>query len=165
MNSDEEFLEIRSSLINALLPPFMKHVFYNSSFVFLLYLIYWLFDLLFDFPYDFLVILSLVFLTLSISFILILKNVIRIRAKSYKFYAHYMEEHYKLFHEENHTINYKQITDIEVKKNVWDRMCGVGDLIIHTSNDESIDSEKALIIKDIRKPELLKKQIIERIHL
>ncbi len=160
-----DFLEVKSSLINALLPLFLKHVFYNSSFSVFVYLIYWLLDLIFNLDYDVLVILSIVFLTLLISFILILKQVIQIRSNSYKFYAHFLEEHYKLFHEENHTINYKQITDIEVRKDIWDRICGVGDLIIHTGNDEYSDQDKAMIIKDIKRPEHLKKQIMDRIHL
>lgn len=85
--------------------------------------------------------------------------------REYRFYSHHIEEKFTFFKEETHSINYKQITDIEVKKDLWDRICGVGNLIIHTGNDLDSDNDSSLIIKDIKKPVFIKEQIQERIHL
>lgn len=162
---NKEFLLVKSSLFNALIPQFLRHTFYNSSFFVFLYMVYYLFDKILELDYDLEVILLLVFITLLISFLMILRDLINIVFRTYKFYPRRVEYNYKFFKEENHTINYSQITDIQVKKNIWDRICGVGDIIIHTGNDLYHEDKKSLTIKDIRKPEIIKEQIAKRIHL
>ncbi len=136
---DSNFLLVKSSLINSILPKFLKHAFYNSAF--------------------------LVFLTLFFSFVKVSRDFFNIYFREYRFYSHHIEEKFTFFKEETHSINYKQITDIEVKKDLWDRICGVGNLIIHTGNDLDSDNDSSLIIKDIKKPDFIKEQIQERIHL
>ena len=78
-----------------------------------------------------------------------------------------MEYKYSFFREETHSVNYSQITDIEIKKDIFDKVCGTGDLLIHTSNDGLFGDRKNdyLTIRDVSKPDYLKQQIMERVHL
>ena len=77
-----------------------------------------------------------------------------------------MDVEFKFFRVENHSVNYSNITDLQVKRNIWDRICGVGDIVIHTSNDDYGDSEtKALILRDVRHVEKIKEEISRKIHL
>ncbi len=167
METSKDVIILKPHVINTLLPKFLKHVFWNSGFFVFLYMIYWLVDNFFNVGYNnYEVILFFVFLTIIISFFIILKDVIDVKATEFRFYAHYLEHRYKFFREDNHSINYSSITDIQVKKDIWDVICGVGDVIVHTANDDYDNgSRKSLVLKNVKNPDKIKSEISKRIHL
>jgi len=159
-------LIIKSNLINALLPDFLKHLWYNLAFTLFLGLLYFFIGLFYNWTFDIYTIFYLVGITLFLSFLAISIDLVRISNTKYRFYARHLEYHYSFIKENTHSINYSQISDIEVRKTLWDKLCGVGNLIIHTSNEDFKDPNKDyLVIKDIRAPDYLKQQIMGRIHL
>lgn len=169
MKKDKKCLVIKASLFNALLPKFLKHFWLNSGFTLVLGLIYFLISTFFELSFNIFTIFYLVILTLFISTIMISKDLIKILNTKYLFYARHMEYKYSFFVVESHSINYSQITDIEIRTNIWDHMCGVGDLIIQTSNDKLLDKNGVdkdyLRVRDVKNPEHIKNQIMSRIHL
>ena len=156
----------KSHLFNSLFPDFIKHFFYNLFIFGILYLIYFLINLFYDLPYKFETISILIFLTIFISFIKILKDLIVLLNTKYFLYETHIEKKFKFFKIENHSINYSQITDIQIKINIWDRICKTGDIILHTGNDDYGNSKKSndLIIKDIKNPQKIKQKIMEKLH-
>lgn len=129
---NKDVLELKPSLFNLLMPHFLRHLFWNSLFFAFIYCIYYLVKLSSKINYDLEIIFLLVCFTLIFSFIKILSGIIINVCTTYKFYAHYVEYEFKFFKEKIHSVNYSQITDIQVKRTLWDRICGVGDLEIHT---------------------------------
>ncbi|MDA3855475.1 MAG: PH domain-containing protein [Candidatus Woesearchaeota archaeon] len=156
---------MKSHFINTLMPKFIKHLFWNSIVFLILYGIYYLLDNSAKYDFDTIIILSLIFLTIIFSIIKISKDLIKILNTTYEFHPNHLEVKYKFIKEETHSINYKQITDIKVNKTIWDRICKVGDIEIHTAND-SFHNEKttALILKDIRHADKIEDEITRKIH-
>lgn len=167
MEEKTNCLVIKANLMNALLLDFLKHIWWNSAFAIFLGMVYYLVSLFLDLPFNMYTIFYLVAITLLLSVFMISKDLIRVTRTKYLFYARHMEYNYSFIKTETHSINYSQISDIEIKKNVWDRICGVGDLIIHTSNEDLSDDSESdyLRVKDIKNPENIKNQIMSRIHL
>lgn len=164
MKVHENKLTLKPSLLNALFPRFMRHLFWNGIFFLGLYLIYMVIDYFFDLGFNVEVILMLIFFTIAFSFLKIFKDMIVMIATSYIFYPHSVEKKFDFFVQKSHSANYKHITDIHVEKSIWDRFCKVGDIVIHTSNDSSHGEGKgSLILKDIKNPEILQQQLNQRI--
>lgn len=165
MEHSKDHLTLKAHTLNAILPKFLKHIFYNGLFFLFLYGVYLLVDYSANLDFDSQMILWLVGLTILFSFLKILKDLIIIRATEFNFYSTHVEYKFKFFREENHSINYSHITDIEVKKTLWDRVCGVGDIHIHTGND-SYDGVNTndLVLNDIRNPDKVKSEILKKIH-
>jgi uncharacterized membrane protein YdbT with pleckstrin-like domain len=158
-------LIMKSHLINAILPKFLKHLFWNGVIFIFLYGIYKLVDYSANYNKDFEVILYGIIITILFSIIKISKDVIIILNSVFYFYDYYLEKKIKLFHEDVHSINYSSILDIKVKKNIWDRMCGVGDILIYTANDEYLDKKlKAIVLKDIKNPDKIKRELHQKIE-
>lgn len=95
----------------------------------------------------------------------ITKELIIIHSTTFEFYPHRLDVKYKLFNEKIHSVNYINIADIQTQKTIWDRICGVGDVIIHTTNDDYLDEKiKAIILKDVKHADQIKEEITKIIH-
>jgi hypothetical protein len=116
MVENGDCLVIKSSLTNAILLDFLKHCFWNLAFVFFLGMFYYLVSMIYNLSFDVFTIFYLVLITIFLSVIMISKDLVRILNTKYIFYSRHIEHHYSFFREETHSINYSQITDIEVKK-------------------------------------------------
>lgn len=157
-------LVLKPNIINALLPRFLRHTFWNGFFFLSLYLIYMVLDFYFNFGFNLEMILALIFFTLFFSFIKILKDLVVNLATSYIFYPYSVEMKFDFFIQNSHSASYSHVTDIHVEKTIWDRLCNVGDIVIHTSNDSAHKEGKgALVLKDIKNPEKLQQEINKRI--
>ena len=157
-------LILKSHLINALLPKFLRHIFWNAVIFMGLFVVYLVIDRVFSLGYQNELIFYGIVLTLVFSLIKVTKDLIEIMNTEFRFYAHHVEQSFSFFKQVSHSINYSQITDIHVKKDVWDRLCKVGDVVIHTGNDIYHEGGKHFTIRDIKYPDKLKEQISQRIH-
>ena len=157
---------IEQHKINALLPHFLKHLFYNSLIFLTLYLIYFVSKLIVDLDYDFKIILYGSILTVLFSILKLSKNIFFIWTHTYVLTRTSIEDRYKFFSEDVHSISYSQITDIQIKKSLWDRICKVGDIYFHTGNDNYGDTQNKehLYLKDVKYPEKVKEEINKRVH-
>lgn len=84
---------------------------------------------------------------------LIIDDVITIMCTNYIFEHGHLRYHYKFFHEESHSVQYKQITDVEVRRDIWDRICRTGTLLVHTGSDN--DDKSVMRIRSVKEPDLL----------
>lgn len=158
-------LVIKSNMFNALFLELIKQFFVNFVFFLPLFVIYLVVEYLLELNYQNQAIFSLIFLTLIFSLFKISSKLITIVTTYYIFTPSSMEKATGIISKKSHSLHYSQITDIELSQTLWDRMCNVGDLIIHTANDEYVTKHKkgSLILKDIKKPQQLKRQIIGKI--
>jgi uncharacterized membrane protein YdbT with pleckstrin-like domain len=167
MHQDESKVQVlRASIINALLPKFLKHIFLNGLFFIVLFIIYLAIEHLSPWNLRGQLVFWGITLTVLISFLKISKRLILIYATEYKFHEHNVEKEFSFFIKESHSIAYSKITDIQVIQSIWDRVCGVGDLILHTANEAHHDENVQASIKlsGISNPESIKRQIMQRVH-
>ena len=165
MEKTKHKIVIKGHLINAFLPDFLKHFFWNTLFFLFLYGVYLVAKHFLNLHYDFWLIVGGISFTLIFSIFKIFNDLVKVLNTSYNFYANHFEINYKFFTEKIHSVSYNQITDIQIRKTLWDRMCNVGDIIIHTSNDEYYESNmKAVILKDVKDPDIIKEEISRKIR-
>lgn len=156
-------LSVRSNFFNALIPGFLKHLVMNTL---LFLLVYWLFSVIAGFYAitDTRIILYWgLFFVVIVSLLMMTREFVRVYFSWFTFYDDRVQASYKFLSEHSHTINYHHITDVKIKKNVWDRICRVGDVIIYTSKNSSEGSPSHFIIADVDHPERLKDKILQKI--
>ena len=156
---------IKSNIFNALFLEFLKQFFLNLLTFLPLFGIYLLAEYIFDLEYQNIAIFSLLALTLLYSFYKISAHLMKIWMTKYIFTAHHLEERYGWFTIKSHSLNYSQITDIELTMTFWDNLCNVGNLIIHTANDTHVDkkTKASMVLKDIKNPTKLKNDMLNKI--
>ena len=160
------YIVYKSHAINALLPSFLKHLFWNLIVFAILFAVYSLIDVIFTLDWWTPVILYGMLLVIAFSILKITRDLLIIVFTEFRFYLHHVERRYKFLHEKVHSVRYQNITDIKVERSIWDRVCGVGDLVFHTANDVyNDDMTNALVLKDIKKPHKLREELEKRIHL
>ncbi len=159
-----EPLVLRAHFMNALLPRFLPHLLLNLVNFSLLYLLLQGLQQVFAFAHQNEILLFCISLTVAFSFFKVAKDVIRVLNTRYKFYDDHVEEHYKFFKEATHSVPYSHVTNIEVTKTVWDRLCGVGNIVIHTGNEEVSGAGSSVTLYDLRHPEEIKQQIMARVN-
>ena len=156
-------LTVRSHFFNALLPGFLKHLFWNSLF-FLVF--YWLYSVIADF-YGVMstqpILYWGLFFVVIVSLLMMAKEFINVYFSWFTFYDDRVQANFKLFTETTHSVNYAHITNIKVEKNLWDRICGVGDIIIYTSKNSGDGTPNHFTLSDVKSPEVLKERILKKI--
>lgn len=154
---------IKSDFVNALLPLCIRN---GSRVVVAFVVLYASFYLVntYGTPVPFLNMTTVLIVT-GISLLhaigLMSKQLIKILFTEFSFYEDHVESHFKFISEKTHSVNYSKITDVEVKKTLWDRICGVGDIVLHTANDGTF--KQSLVLNDIKHPEEIKDKIITMI--
>lgn len=159
------YVVYKSHAINALLPQFLRHLFWNLIIFAILFAVYSLVDIIFTLDWWTPVLLWGILLVVAFSILKIFRDVLRVVFTEFRFYPQYVERRYKFLREKIHSVRYTNITDIKVERSVWDRVCGVGDLVFHTANEAYGDSSvHALVLKDIKHPHTLRDELDRRIH-
>lgn len=157
-------LTIKSSFFNVLLPPFLKHLFWNTIFFSALVLIYLALSRIFNLGGEFQAILWGSIFTITYSLIKISGQGFKLFYTTYSFYEQHLEIKFKFIVEKSHSVRYNKITDIKLQKSIWDRICGVGNIILYTAKDNNMDGKTHFInIRDVKNPEEYKKAIINTI--
>jgi len=88
-----------------------------------------------------------------ILFGLLIDDVIIILCTKYVFEHGHLRYHWKFLREVSHSVQYGQITDVEVRRDIWDRICKTGTIIIHTGSDN--DEKSIMRIHSVRHPDLV----------
>ncbi len=161
----QEYKKIKSSPINALLPLFLKHVFWNGLFFLFLLVLYVLVEVVFSLGLLTRVMFYGILGTVLLSLLKMSKDIIRVWCTEFRFYSTYVESRYKFFVERVHSVHYANITDIKIERSLWDRVCGVGDIVFHTANDSyERSARKALVVRDVRNPERVRASLLRHMQ-
>ena len=165
MKRTQDSLILTSNIFNAFAPEFLKHLFINFLFFLPLFFTYLLLEYLFKLEFRAIALFSLIGLTILYSIIKISRRLFDTLNTKYIFTAYTIEKHWGYFSHSSHSLNYSQITDVELTMTFWDKLCNVGDLIIHTANDSHTgDNLRAsLILHDIKNPKKLKQEMLQRV--
>lgn len=86
--------------------------------------------------------------------ILIFKNT------TYNVYETHITYEYDFITQKKYTAQHNQIVNIRMNVNVWDRLTGCGDIIIHTADD----TENDLRLKHVKNPETVQKTIQDAVN-
>lgn len=158
---------VKSNLFNALFLEFIKQFILNLVFFLPLFIIYLLLEYVFKIEFRNIAILSLIGITVLFSFYRISSGLINILLTKYIFTPYTVEKRHGLFTTTSHSLSYSQITDIELNMSFWDKICNVGNLIIHTANDSHSENKKikaSMILKDIKNPLKLKHELMLKVN-
>ena len=155
---EEPLLKLKPSLLNALLPLFVKNLLYPSIFVIVAYGIIFLLTTLKIISYSTSsIILYLIIILIVLTISPLIFKLIVLSNTTYHFYKDHISYEFKFFKVTRHSIPYSQITNIESKISLWDRLSSAGDIHLHTSDERS----ENLIIQYIKNP----RKIEESIHV
>lgn len=153
---ENPILILKPSVINALVPVFLKKLFYFILILGFLLGGAWLlryFDVIDPSTEDALIglgILSLLFFLLPILF-----QFVFLYNTQYVFYETHVVSEFELMIVKRHTTPYHQIVNITSDVSIWDRLCNAGDLTMHTAEDRLPD----LTLKFIKNPNEVEKKI------
>ena len=167
MSSDNpNELIIKSNTFNALFLEFLKQLFVNLIFFLPLFLIYLVFEYVLNLNFRNTAVLSLIGITLLYSLYKISYELFIIKITKYIFTPYTIEKRSGLFSTTSHSLSYSQITDIELNMSFWDKLCNVGDLVIHTANDSVINKKvkASMILRDIKNPTQLKQEMLLKVN-
>lgn len=89
--------------------------------------------------YNVVLILSIIFLVVSVIAVAIriITQVYEYKGMTYSFYKYYMIVENNFLNQSKKTIEYKNIKEIEIRKNITDRLLKYGIIIIHTNADKA----------------------------
>ena len=165
-NNNQEIF--KPSLLNAFLPEYVEKLFISFLIFCGIFVIFYIINLFFLIvEVGILLIVSIIFLNLIFAFIISIKKFIKIYNTQYILHKHRIEQKYQFFKIETNFVPYDQIVDIKVNMTIWDRVCRVSDmkLILRFNNNLGKEGDKyGMLIKDVKKPEELKKKIIDKMN-
>ncbi|MCH8519923.1 MAG: PH domain-containing protein [Nanoarchaeota archaeon] len=156
---------IKPNLFSSLFLEFLKQVLVNFFFFLPLLIIYLIVEFFFELTFQSEAIFLLIGLTLLFSFFKISSRLITLLNTKYVFTPSSIEKQTGIISKSSHSLHYSQITDIELSVELWDRICGVGDLVIHTANDRYSNSvsKHSMILQNVKKPQQLKDSILKKV--
>ena len=160
----------KSSYLNMLFPPFLKQLIY---FIFI-YSIFYFTNLFFDtftnlknqfWQLDVFLLITPIFIVL-VQIMIVLEKLTPAYYTIFTLYENHIEKKYSFITEKTHSINYSQITDMRIRKNIWDKIYGTGNLIIYTGADNYVSGRRtaSLNLKAIKYPNKIRDLINKRIH-
>ena len=161
----EHKIIVKPNLFSALFLEFLKQILVNFFFFLPLLLIYLIIEFFFELAFQAEAIFLLIGLTLLFSFFKISSKLIQLLNTKYIFTPSSIEKQTGIISKSSHSLHYSQITDIELSVELWDRICKVGDLVIHTPNDRYSNSvsKHSMILQNVKKPEQLKNSILKKV--
>lgn len=78
----------------------------------------------------------------------------------YSLFDTHVESEFRFIAIQKKSAVYGKITNITTHMSVWDRICGAGDVYIHTANDDQPD----VVLKYVKNPENIEKLLYSLIH-
>tara|TARA_Y100000310_G_scaffold342039_1_gene443474 strand:- start:1172 stop:1684 length:513 start_codon:yes stop_codon:yes gene_type:complete len=131
---DEVILTLKPSAFNALVPIFLKRLFYSILISVVLLLIYLVLNWLGIFDYTLtIVIILLLSLSFIFSLISLVWRFIVLYNTNYYFTKAGITHEFELFKIKRTSVAYHQIVNFTVDISLWDRLSKAGDIHIHTS--------------------------------
>lgn len=153
-------LVVKPSVINALVPLFIKS-FFVYFFIFLaLYFLVDIVNLFFDLFNHSVTFFDVIVLIFVFSFLSISVKLVVLRFTTYYFYDINAIKEFKLVVIKRRSVVYNRITNITLKMSVWDRITFAGKIILHTGDDEVPD----LVMDYIKNPRKVEDLVYSLIH-
>ena len=157
---DQSLLTLKPNILNALVPTFVRNLFYSSIIVLILFGLSILLERL-----DIITIpnklLWLLLLLLILAIIPLLAKIIVLSNTTYYFFKTHISREFELLMVRKHSVPYSQIINISIDISLWDRLCNAGDIILHTAEDKAPN----LVLHYIKDPEKLEKQIYRLVRV
>lgn len=110
---------------------------------------------------SFVIIILLIFLFLKILFHIIFQ-VLQYKNTAFTFYNTYMTYEDNFLNQHKKTIQYINIREVEIRRNIWDRINGFGVIVIYTNADNEFNN--GLVIFGIKDTDEWYKKIDNLIH-
>jgi uncharacterized membrane protein YdbT with pleckstrin-like domain len=147
---EKPLLVLKPNIINALLPTFIRNLFYSFIAALVLFGVFLLLRLFNFIDYSTrLVIFFLIIFLLVVSIIPLLAKIVTLSITKYYFFRAHVVLESKLIKIKRESVPYHQIVNITIDISLWDRLCKAGDIILHTAKEESPD----IILYYIKEPE------------
>lgn len=158
---EKELLILKPNIVNALLPLFIRNLFYSFVIVLLLYGVSFILRFFNIISYSVAVIVSWLFVLLIVlAAVPLLYQIIVLANTRYYFFKTHVISEIEMIYIERHSVNYSQITNIATKISLWDRLSNAGDITLHTGQEQT----PSLILSYIKDPHRIEKAIYHLIH-
>ena len=157
---EKPLLVLRPNFINALVPIFLRNLFYFLIVSSILYGLYFALRsvMVLDFSIR-QIILGLLILSVLIVFLPLIIKIIILFNSRYYFYKTYFMKEFEFFIIRTQSVPYTQIVNITTDISIWDRITKSGDIILHTAEDKAPD----VVLSYILYPDKVEKSIYRMI--
>lgn len=134
---------LKPSLINAFVPSLVKHLLRASPIIIVGYIILYFASL--RTPYNLFLLSSIFLIVLGVPLVI---EMVVLHFTKYYFYRDRVVSEFDFIWLKSHSVPYGGIAEVKVDISLWDKICGAGDVWIHTAENKSKD----LILKYINSP-------------
>lgn len=150
----------KPSLTNALFPHFFRNFLYTGLFIAVLYgvalvartLNFWDDTLILALNIPFLVFAAVFFAMIPLGF-----EAVKLMNTRYELYQNRIVYKYKFITIRNYSATYNQIVNLKTIINIWDRITGCGDIVVHTADDSRTD----LTLNYVKNPQHVERKLNE----
>lgn len=152
---NKEIMVLKPKIINALFPLFLKYFLISLLFCAVLFGVSLILE---KFGITLLPIVltitAFVILAFIISIIPLASKIFRFAFTKYIFYETSVVKEFRFIIIKKQSVIYSRITNVSLDISIWDRICGAGDITLHTDDDEP-----DIVLKFIRHPEEIEHKI------
>jgi hypothetical protein len=156
---------LKPSIVNALVPIFIKNLVVLSALLFAAYAILQFLDhpiyttwtiLEYQIHTAWLILVSI----LVIAILPLTVNILILHFTKYYFFRDRAISEFKFVIIKTHAVIYNRIADVKVKISLWDRLCKAGDVTLHTAENDVPD----LTLKYIKNPRKVEQAVFNLIN-
>jgi hypothetical protein len=157
---NDEIMVIRPVIMNAFFPIFLKNFFFALIFSAILFGI----SLILEFfnitimPVAWSIVVFLI-LALILAVIPLITKIFTLACTKYVFYETNVVKEFRFIILKRKSAIYQRITNVAVDIDLWDRLCGAGDITLHTDDDDP-----DIVLKYIKHPEEIEHKIYSLIR-
>ncbi|MGV8163028.1 MAG: PH domain-containing protein [Candidatus Nanoarchaeia archaeon] len=156
----EPLLVVKPLLVNAFFPVFLKNFFFALIFSAILFGI----SLILEFFNIQIIPLAwsvavFIFLALILAVIPIFAKIFNLAFTRYLFYETNVVKEFRFILVKRRSVIYQRITNLNVDIDIWDKLCGAGDITLHTA-----DEDPDIVLKYIKHPEEIEHKIYSLIR-
>lgn len=158
---EEELFTLKPSVINALVPVFFKNLIYALLFLAVAFGLFWLLITFgtVDYKIEELVTWAVLFMIVFPTVPTLLRLLILYNSK-YIFFKTYVVSEFEFIKVKRYSVPFHQTVKVTSNVSIWDRICGAGDITMHTAEDTLPD----LTLYYIKNPEKIETKIYELIQ-
>lgn len=154
-------MTLKPSIINALLPTYMKWFFYCLLVAFGFFIVYIILKAANVVPYSFgFAVLFLLLMASGIALIPLAIRILSLANTNYYFYDTHVVSEFKFFKIKRYSVPYHQIAQVTMDMSFWDRFCKAGDIVLHTAEQKAPN----LVLYYVKNPHELEHRLYSLVH-
>lgn len=140
---------LKPSVVNALIPLFLRNLFYFLIIALILYGVYFTLRPIIALDFSTRQIINwLLILSVLVVFAPLLIQIVILLNTRYHFYDTYLKSEFKLVIIKSKSAPYSQIVNITTYLSIWDRLTKAGDITLHTAENKAPD----IVLRYIKDP-------------